>query len=110
MIIDVGEKVHIVHRAAFAGDVRRHFVGTVERSENGLIRVRGYLFAIDSKKNQFVKREQLRTRVVSLGSDGVIANILPAHVEVERISYQYRIGGDVLVTDGSEWHLDITHL
>jgi hypothetical protein len=110
VIIDVGEKVHLIHRALFPGDVRRHFVGTVERSENGLIRVRGFLFAMDPKKNQFVKRNEERIRVVSLGSDGVIANILPAHVEIERICYQYRMGGDVLVTDGSEWHLDITHL
>jgi hypothetical protein len=110
MIIDVGEKVHLIHRALFPGDVRRHFVGTVERSEDGLIRVRGYLFAMDAKKNQFVKRVEPRVRVVSLGTDAVIANILPAQVDIERISYEYRMGGDVLVTDGSEWHLDITHL
>ena len=108
MIINTGEYVHIIHRQLFPDDAQRHFVGTVESHEGTIIRVKGYLFALSSN-NQFVRREQLRTRLVSL-NDGVIVNVLPARVRIDQISYTHRPNGDIHVTDGSDWHLDITHL
>jgi hypothetical protein len=109
MIINSGEYIHVIHRQLFPDDARRHFVGTVESHEGLLVRVTGYLFAMDSRSSQFVRREQLRTRIISL-SDAVIVNILPAHVQIDRITYKHRPSGDILVTDGTDWHLDITHL
>jgi hypothetical protein len=108
MIINTGEYVHIIHRPLFPDDAQRHFVGTVESHEGTIIRVKGYLFALSSN-NQFVRREQLRTRLISL-NDGVIVNVLPARVRIDQISYTHRPNGDIHVTDGSDWHLDITHL
>ena len=108
MIINTGEYVHIIHRQLFPDDAQRHFVGTVESHEGTIIRVKGYLFALSSN-NQFVRREQLRTRLISL-NDAVIVNILPARVRIDQISYTHRPNGDIHVTDGSDWHLDITHL
>jgi hypothetical protein len=81
----------------------------VEGHEGNLIRVKGYLFAMDSTQSLFVRREQLRTRIVSLG-DAVIVNVLPSHVKIDEITYTHRPNGDVLVTDGTDWHFDITHL
>jgi hypothetical protein len=109
MIINIGEYVHIIHRQFFQSDAQRHFVGTVEGHEGNLIRVKGYLFAMDSTQSLFVRREQLRTRIVSLG-DAVIVNVLPSHVKIDEITYTHRPNGDVLVTDGTDWHFDITHL
>ncbi len=109
MILNVGEYIHIIHRPLFQDDVRRHFVGTVEGHEESLVRVKGYLFALDPKSKEFVRREQLRIRIVSL-DDAVIVNVLPARVEIDKITYQHRPDGDIMVTDGSDWHLDITHL
>jgi hypothetical protein len=109
MILNNGEYVHIIHRQLFHDDARRHFVGTVESHEDAIIRVKGYLFAMDSTNSQFVRREQLRTRVVSL-NDAVIVNVLPAHVKIDEITYTHRPNGDIHVTDGTDWHLDITHL
>ena len=109
MILNSGEYIHIIHRQLFPAEARRHFVGTVESHEGPLVRVKGYLFAMDSERNEFVRREQLRTRVVSL-NDAVIVNILPAHVNIDQITYTHRPNGDIHVTDGTDWHLDITHL
>ena len=109
MIINIGEYVHIIHRQFFHDDARRHFVGTVEGHEGPLIRVKGYLFAMDSSQSQFVRREQLRTRIVSL-NEAVIVNILPAHVKIDHILYTHLPNGDIHVSDGTDWHLDITHL
>jgi hypothetical protein len=109
MILNTGEYVHIIHRQLFREDAQRHFVGTVESHEGAIVRVKGYLFAMDPKRNQFVRREQLRTRVVSITGD-VIVNVLPAHVKIDEITYSHRPNGDIHVTDGTDWHLDITHL
>jgi hypothetical protein len=109
MVLNNGEYVHIIHRQLFPDDGQRHFVGTVESHEGNLLRVRGYLFAMDRKRNEFVRREQLRIRVISLG-DAIILNVLPAHANIDKITYSHRPNGDVLVTDGTQWHLDITHL
>jgi hypothetical protein len=109
MVLNDGEYVHIIHRQLFPDDGQRHFVGTVETHEGNLARVRGYLFAMDRQRNAFVRREQLRTRVISL-NDAVIVNVLPSHVKIDQITYATRPNGDVHVTDGTDWHLDITHL
>ena len=108
MILNTGEYVHIIHQL-FRGDARRHFVGAVEGHEGNLIRVKGYLFAMDSTQSQFVRREELRTRIISL-NESVIVNILPSHVKIDEITYTHRPNGDIFVTDGTEWHLNITHL
>jgi hypothetical protein len=109
MIINEGQYVHIIHRQLFHDDAQRHFVGTVEAHEGTLIRVKGYLFAKDSKDDQFVRRKQLRSRIVAI-SDAVIVNVLPAHVKIDNIIYTHQSNGDIHVSDGTDWHLDITHL
>ena len=109
MILNTGEYIHVIHRQLFPGDVRRHFVGIVESHEGSLVRVKGYLFAKDSKSEEFVRRPQLRTRIISL-TDHVIVNMLPAHAQIERITYKHMPNGDILVSDGGDWHFDISHL
>jgi hypothetical protein len=109
MILNTGEYVQIIHRQLFREDAQRHFVGTVESHEGNIVRAKGYLFAMDSTQSQFVRREDLRTRVISL-NDAVIVNVLPAHVKIDEITYTHRPNGDIHVTDGTDWHLDITHL
>ena len=109
MVINAGEYVHIIHRQLFHNDAQRHFAGTVESREGNLIRVKGYLFAMDSSHSQFVRREQLRTRVVAL-DDAIIVNVLPSYVKIDQITYTHRPNGDIHITDGTDWHFDITHL
>ena len=110
MILKPGEKIHVIHRQLYEGDARRHFIGTVEACDGTLARVKGYLFAMDMKLNQFVKRDTLRTRIIPLDCGSLIVNVLPELVQIDKVSYKYRPAGDILVTDGGEWHLDITHL
>ena len=109
MILNSGEYIHIIHRQLFPGDAQRHFVGTVEGHEGSLVRVKGYLFAMDTTHSLFVRREQIRTRIVSL-NDAVIVNVLPAQVKIDQITYTHRPNGDIVITDGTDWHFDITHL
>jgi hypothetical protein len=64
---------------------------------------------MDSTQSQFVRREQLGTRVAALGN-GVIVNVLPSTVKIDQITYTHRPNGDIHLTDGTDWHFDITHL
>jgi len=109
-LFKIGEKVHVIHRQLYEGDARRHFVGTVKAYEKGSARVTGYLFALDTKLNQFVRRASIRTRIIPLGCGSVVINVIPEEVELENITYEYRPGGDTIVTDGGEWYLEVTHL
>ena len=109
-ILKSGEKVHVIHRQLYDGDSRRHFVGTVDACEGTLARVVGYLFSIETRRNQFVKREGERTRVIPLDTGVVIVNVLPPHVDVDKVTYTYKSPSEFVVSDGSGWHLDLSHL
>jgi hypothetical protein len=111
MILAAGEKVHIIHRQSFDGDTRRHFVGTVEACDGNLAKVNGYLFAMDKKSNRFVKHDpELRTRIIALTSGMLIINVLPPHVEIGKINYKHSSVDHIVVSDGSDWQLDLSHL
>jgi hypothetical protein len=109
-ILKSGERVHVIHRQLYEGDARRHFVGVVDACEGTLARVVGYLFSVEARRNQFVKRDGLRTRVISLDAASVIVNVLPPEVDVERVTYTYKSTTEFVVSDGSGWHLDLSHL
>jgi hypothetical protein len=110
MVLSAGEKVHIIHRKSFDGDTRRHFVGTVEVCDGNLAKVKGYLFAMDKKSNRFVKHDPERTRIIALTSGMLIINILPPQVDIEKITYKQSSVDHIAVSDGSDWHLDLSHL
>lgn len=109
MILKKGEKIHVIHRRHFETEARRHFVGTVEYYENGLARVSGHVFAVDKSKYAFVRRPELRTRIISLSSGDLLVNIIPAEVDLAKV--HYKVENKVTrVTDGAEWHLDLSEL
>jgi len=109
MFLGKGEKLHVIHRPLFDGDVRRHFIGTVDSYEGQLVRATGYLFRADSHSNEFRKQGGHRTRIISLASDTLIINILPMRIDIEQVTYKHE-GDHTTITDGSDWHLEISHV
>jgi hypothetical protein len=107
MILQQGEKIHVIHRRNFEKDHHRHFIGTVESYEGGVARVNGHVYTVDPVKFAYVRRPELRTRIISLISGDLLVNILPPSVVLEKITYKQEKSA-VRVTDGSEWHLDIS--
>jgi len=107
MILQKGEKIHVIHRRHFEKDPHRHFIGVVDDYENGLARVTGHIFTVDSTKYVFFRRPEMRTRIVSLNSGDVIVNIVPQSVDLEKVIYKQE-KKSVRVTDGSDWHMDIS--
>jgi len=107
MILKAGEKVHVIHRRNFEREAHRHFAGVVEAYESGVARVSGHVFTVDPTKFAFIRRPEKRTRLISVSSGEVLVNILPDSVDLEKVTYKQENKG-VRVTDGSDWHLDIS--
>ena len=107
MILNPGEKVHVIHRRIYEKDHHRHFIGVVEAYDLGVARITGHVYTVDSVKFSFVKRPELRTRLVSVVSGDVLINIIPPAVNLDKITYKQERKA-VRVTDGSDWHLDLS--
>lgn len=107
MILRCGEKVHVIHRRLYDKDQHRHFIGTVEAYEAGVARVVGYVYTVDTVKFQYIRRPELRTRIISIVAGGLLINVIPPSVNLDKIIYKQEKKG-VRVTDGSDWHLDLS--
>jgi hypothetical protein len=82
-------------------------VGEVESYEHGIARASGYVFVVDDlNKHVFVKRPDLRTKIVPISSGDVIVNVIPETVDLERVAYEIK-DRSLRVTDGSKWSLDV---
>ena len=108
-LLNPGEKIHVVHRRQLDTEPHRHFVGVVDQYAGGVIRMTGHLYVVDKSTFQFVKRPEQRTRVVSVVSGEIIVNILPVTTDLEKIVYKLE-GAAVRVTDGTDWHLDLSEV
>src|SRR5947209_2126631 len=107
MILQKGEKIHVIHRRHLEKEPHRHFMGVVEAYENGIARVTGHIFTVDSVKYVFFRRPELRTRSVSILSGDVLVNIVPHSVDLEKVVYKQE-KKSVRVTDNNGWHMDIS--
>ena len=107
MILEQGEKVHIIIRRNFEGDLRRHFIGEIVAANNTLARVTGYAFVLDNTTVQFVRRPEKRMRLFGLAESGTIINILPLNTDVESSLYKQSPEGKLVVTDSKNFTLDI---
>ncbi len=109
MILQPGEKLHVIHRRKMDREPHRHFIGVVEAYENGVARVTGNVYTVDTVKSAFFRRPDKRTRILAISSGDLIVNVLPAEVNLDKIVYKLEKKA-VRVTDGSNWYLDISEL
>jgi hypothetical protein len=107
MILRSGEKIHVIHRRFYDKDTHRHFIGTVESYESGVARVVGHVYTVDNAKFQYVRRAEVRTRIISLVSGDLLVNVIPPSVDLSKVSYKHE-KKSVRVTDGSDWFLDLS--
>lgn len=103
--IDLGDKLHIITRRRFEGDIRRHFVGEVIGISGELQSVRGYTFVFNTGTNDYKRERESRTRVLSVGHDGLIVNKLPPETVIE--SVEYRLQDKRLVVSDGKFALEI---
>ena len=82
MFLQEGAKLLVCHRRLFAEDQPRFFVGVVEACDGPLAKVSGFSWTRDASRG-YVRKDDRRTKIVSLGSGSVIVYELPAE-EAER--------------------------
>lgn len=107
MIIDKGEKIHVIMRRNFEGQVQRHFAGEVVAVEGAVARVQGIVFIYDEMKAQYVKKTKKRTTILSLAESGYIVNVLPQSVDIDSLKYQTVDRTYLAVVDDKGFELEI---
>lgn len=104
--IEVGDKLHIITRRRFESDVRRHFVGEVIGISGELHSVQGYAFVFTPGANEYKRRSESRTRLFSLGEEGLIVNKIPREIAIASLEYR-SVEKRLVITDGKHFSLDI---
>jgi hypothetical protein len=105
-MLEVGEVVHVIERRTFENDLRRHFVGIVERVSENSFRATGYAFVFDSNRDTYVRSQTKRTRILAVGSSGLIINVAPEGTDVENVRY-VDVNGHLTVTDYEAFSLSV---
>jgi hypothetical protein len=105
MVVEPGEKLFIVTRRLFEGDLRRHFVGEVKATTESALRLEGYTFDFDAGSGKFVRGER-RSRIFSLGDNGLIITIIPNDADLDKVSHRFSDkGGGRVLSDGKTFEL-----
>lgn len=107
MVLNPGEKIHVVMRRQFEGDLRRHFAGEVIAASDQVARVEGYSFILDPGTGEFLRKPDRRVRLVSLVDGGLIINVLPAQTDIEELGYRMTGEGRLIITDAREFNMDV---
>lgn len=107
MIIEKGNKVHIIYRALYENSTRRHFLGEVQASEGLACRLEGYVFVYDKISSMYVRKPEKRTTIIDLAESGYIVNIISQEVILENVVYKYLQEVGLTATDGMDFSLNI---
>lgn len=107
MVLERGEKVHIMVRRLFEKDLRRHFVGEVAEVSEDLARAEGYVYVLQDATGEYTRRPNKRIRLIGLADPGNIVNVLPPDADLENVKYTESQEGALVVTDGKTFALDI---
>jgi hypothetical protein len=107
MVLKEGEQLHVMTRRLFEGDLRRHFVGRVTSVSGVTARLSAYAFVFDATRNHYDRRPELRERVIGLADAGLVINVMPSEVALDRLEYRLDDHRHLVVTDGSAFSLNI---
>jgi hypothetical protein len=106
MIVNPGDKVHVMLRRILENEPRRHIVGTVATATSRLVEVRGYTYFFDAVQNTFDRASNEHTRVISLTDAHNLITFIPDEVQLNSLHYIIRKGRYV-ITDGDQFALEV---
>ena len=107
MIIEKGNKVHVIYRSLYENSTRRHFIGEVVAAEGSLCRLEGYVFVLDTELDVFKKKAEKRITIFDLAESGYVVNVIDSNVILEDVTYKYLQDIGRVATDGKGFTLDI---
>ncbi len=106
MILQSGDKVLIAHRRLFQNDEPRFFVGEVLAYEDGVMKIDGYSYVKDMSGGMVVRKDEPRTKIVSISSDAFLIYQLPADTRLESVKFENEEGVQFL-TDGHNLKMNL---
>jgi hypothetical protein len=107
MLLNPGEKMHVITRRLFQGDIRRHFAGEIVSASEGIARVKGYTYVFYPERNRYVRRPELRERIITLADAGNVIHVIPQEVNLAELVYGASADNRLVVTDRKSFSLDI---
>jgi hypothetical protein len=108
MVLSIGEKIFIIVRPLFEGDLRVHFIGEVQDVSDTAVRVRGYLSTLDKSSNKFMQRKDLRTRIFPIIDAGIVINVIPSEVIIEEVRYSFNDNNQRVITDDKAFEMNVS--
>ena len=108
MILEKGDKILAAHRRLFSDDLPRFFTGEVEETQGDVVAVTGHSWLRDVFESRMVRKNDRRTKVLSLSSGTLIVYRLPREVDLEALKLEAGIGSQTMLTDGSSFHMDVS--
>ncbi len=96
MMFESGDMVLVSHRHLYEGDGDRFFIGRTIVCEGPLIKAEGYSFVRDLSNGHIIKKQEKRTKVLSLSTPGQMVYQLPC-IDLELIDIVSRNSDAVLV-------------
>ena len=107
MILEKGDKILAAHRRLFAGDQPRFFTGEVEETQGNVVAATGHSWLRDVFESRMVRKNDLRTKILSLSSGTLIVYQLPREVDLDALKLDAGIGSQMVLTDGASFHMDV---
>lgn len=108
MLLKKGDKIHVIERRRFPDDICRHFLGEVFEGAEDAVWAFGYAFVFDKSKNKFVRKPEVRNRIISLVDANNIVNLLPDHAKLPKATYKFTEDNLFVVTDDETFALDLS--
>jgi hypothetical protein len=108
MILEKGDKILAAHRRLFKEDQPRFFTGEVEQAQGDLLAVTGHSWLRDVFEARMVRKNDPRTKILSLGSGTLIVYRLPQELDLDALKLDTGIGSQIVLTDGASFHMDVS--
>lgn len=108
MIIQKSDILLLCHRRLFAEDLPRFFIGSVDNCEDGMILISGYSWVMDSIHGTLTKKDDLRTKVVSLLSGTTLVYQLPRDTDISVLNIKHMDNKQLILFDDDGFSMDIT--
>jgi hypothetical protein len=108
MVLTEGSKVLACHRRLFDSDQPRYFVGEVVAATESVIKINGFSFVRDLGTGKYLRKEDLRTKIISLVAGSHILYELPGNVIVRSLKFTY--DGYLTLADDLGFQMDLAEL
>ena len=107
MLFEPHTKVLIAHRRLFPEDSERLFFGEVLAYEDGVVKVRGCTFLRDPYRGGLMRKDEVRTKLVSITSGTVLVYELDDSVRLDSLEAETN-GMYTRVSDGADFEMDLS--